>query len=104
MLSPARTRGVNHHGFVPDDTYAATVDLATHRAASTLDDLDLDLDVISTRSTAQRVARTPTPGPPAWFPKQRVEMTDWRGFKARLCFLSTRPQADPGGPIKPLVY
>ncbi len=43
MLSP-RLAALNHDAFVPDDTHATTVDLATHRAASTLDDLDLDLD------------------------------------------------------------
>ena len=43
MLSPGLA-AVNHDVLVLDDTYATTVDLATHRAASSLDDLDLDLD------------------------------------------------------------
>jgi hypothetical protein len=43
MLSPGLTE-LNHDAFVLDDTYATTVDIATHRAASSLDDLDLDLD------------------------------------------------------------
>ena len=41
MLSPGLV-ALNHDAFVLDDTYATTVDLATHRAASNLDDLDLD--------------------------------------------------------------
>jgi hypothetical protein len=41
MLSPGLA-ALNHDAFVLDDTYATTVDLATHRAASNLDDLDLD--------------------------------------------------------------
>jgi hypothetical protein len=40
MLSPGLA-ALNHDAFVLDDTYATTVDLATHRAASNLDDLDL---------------------------------------------------------------
>ena len=43
MLSPGLA-ALNHDAFVLDDTYATTVDLATHRAASSLDDLDLDFD------------------------------------------------------------
>ena len=43
MLSPGLA-ALHHDAFVLDDTYATTVDLATHRAASNLDDLDLDLD------------------------------------------------------------
>ena len=43
MLSPGLA-ALHHDAFVLDDTYATTVDLATHRAASSLDDLDLDLD------------------------------------------------------------
>jgi hypothetical protein len=41
MLSPALA-ALNHDTFVVDDTYLTTVDLATHRAASSLDDLDVD--------------------------------------------------------------
>ena len=41
MLSPGLV-ALNHDAFVLDDTYATTVDLATHRAASNLDDLDHD--------------------------------------------------------------
>ncbi len=41
MLSPGLV-ALNRDAFVLDDTYATTVDLATHRAASNLDDLDLD--------------------------------------------------------------
>ncbi|MGB0091516.1 MAG: hypothetical protein WBP81_03130 [Solirubrobacteraceae bacterium] len=43
MLSPGLA-ALNHDALVLDDTYATTVDLATHRAASSLDDLDIDLD------------------------------------------------------------
>jgi Domain of unknown function (DUF427) len=41
MLSPGLV-ALNHDAFVLDDMYATTVDLATHGAASNLDDLDLD--------------------------------------------------------------
>jgi hypothetical protein len=41
MLSPGLT-ALNHDAFVVHDSYATTVDLASHRAASSLDDLDLD--------------------------------------------------------------
>jgi hypothetical protein len=41
MLSPGLAAR-NHDAFVLDDTYAAAVELATHRAASNLDDLELD--------------------------------------------------------------
>ncbi len=44
MLSPGLA-ALKHDAFVLDDTYATSVDLATHRAASSLDDLDLDLPV-----------------------------------------------------------
>jgi hypothetical protein len=43
MLSPGLV--ALNEAFVADDTYATTVDLATHRAASSLDELDLDLDL-----------------------------------------------------------
>ena len=41
MLSP-RLAALNHDAFVLEDTHATTVDIATHRAASSLDDLDLE--------------------------------------------------------------
>jgi hypothetical protein len=43
LLSPGLA-AVNHDTFVGDGRHATTVDLASHRAASNLDDLELDLD------------------------------------------------------------
>ncbi|MGZ6564983.1 MAG: hypothetical protein ACXVH1_36525 [Solirubrobacteraceae bacterium] len=59
MLSPGLA-ALNHDAFVLDDTYATSVDLATHCPASSLDDLvDLDLDLGSRRARQpSRVVRT----------------------------------------------
>jgi hypothetical protein len=62
MLSPGLV-ALNHDAFVLDDTYATTVDLATHGGASNLDDLDLD-ELNSAASSPYARLVPPRPKPP----------------------------------------
>ena len=62
MLSPGLA-ALNHDAFVLDHTYATSVALATHRAASDLD-LDLDLGELESPAVSSAHTRSLPPKPP----------------------------------------
>ncbi len=63
MLSPGLA-ALNHEAFVLDHTYAPSVALATHRAVSSLDDLDLDLGELESPAVSSAHTRSLPPRPP----------------------------------------
>ena len=63
ILSPGLA-ALNHDAFVVDHTYATSVALATHRAASSVDDLDLDLGELDSPAVSSAHTRSLPPKPP----------------------------------------